>query len=122
MTHTVSTGKDRVRYNQVGALGLKNVVIIISGSQWPRGGLGGARQWKSPLMDGKSLWGRKICGFTLLVWPLGHRPGLPFSQDGVSTLSESLGGSGRVLRGGREEMLPWLSLIIRPVNCNYFCN
>lgn len=32
--------------------------------------------------------GRKKSDFALLVWLLGRRPGLPFSQDGVSTLSE----------------------------------
>lgn len=30
--------------------------------------------------------------------------------------------AGRVLRDRSEEMLLWPSLVIRPFNCNYFCN
>lgn len=77
---------------------------------------------EAPLMDEKSIGGRKKSSFTLLVWPLGHGPGPPSFRMGFPPCLSPLGGSRWVLRGGREEMLLWPSLIIRSVNCNYFCN
>lgn len=43
---------------------------------------------EAPSGVGNPYGGRSKSGLALLVWPLGCRLGPPFSQDGVSTLSE----------------------------------
>lgn len=92
--HSVFTGKDRARIGQVWVLGLKTMVLIAPGSQWPGGGLAGTRFGQEAKGRAPPPYaGRKESGFTLSVWPLGYRSGLPFSQDGVPTLSQPPGGS-----------------------------
>lgn len=57
-------------------------------ASWYKVWTGSKRESPPPLYAG-----RKESGFTLSVWPLGYRSGLPFSQDGVPTLSQPPGGS-----------------------------
>lgn len=42
-------------------------------------------------------------------------------QNGIPTASAAPGGSRRLPKGGEKAPL-WPSLVIRPFNCNYFCN
>lgn len=97
--------------------------LIAPGSQWPGGGLAGTRFGQEakgrdpPPMQVErnraSLYqsGPWDTGQAFLSLRMGFPPCLSPQE-----------AAGRVLRDRSEEMLLWPSLVIRPFNCNYFCN
>lgn len=120
--HSVFLGKDRARIGQVWALGLKTLVLIAPRSQWPGGGLAGAgfgqeAKGRAPLMQVErnraSLYQSGPWDTRQAFHPL--RMGFPPCLSPQEAADP-------VLRDRREERLLWPSLVIRPFNCNYFCN
>lgn len=120
--HSVFTGKDRARIGQVWVLDLKIMVLIAPGSQWPGGGLAGARfgqeaKGRAPLMQVER---NQASLYQSGLWDTGQA--FHSLRMGFPPCLSPQEAAGRVLRDRREEMLLWPSLIIRPFNCNYFCN
>lgn len=75
-----------------------------------------------PLLGlGSLIWGLGGVQMVASLWQSGLWDMSCSLQNKIPTMSAAPGGSRRLPRGG-EEALVWPSLVIRPFNCNYFCN